>query len=133
MQDARPGYLKPAPWLLAVNRALVALRLTDAVRVRGRKSGALRALAVNVLHHEGREYLVAPRGETEWVRNVRTAGGAEVRHAGRWRAMAARELPVAERQPVIDAYLARWGWQVGDQFRLLPNPDQHPVFELVPR
>lgn len=125
-------YLPPARWLLTVNRALVALRLTDAVRVRGRTTGTVRALAVNVLHHQDREYLVAPRGETEWVRNVRAAGGAEVRHAGRWRHVTARELPVAERQPLIDAYLARWGWQVGDQFRALPRPDQHPVFELTP-
>lgn len=125
-------YLPPPRWLLAVNRVLVALRITDAVRVRGRKSGTVRALAVNVLHAGGRRYLVAPRGDTQWVRNVRAAGGCEVRIHGRWIAMRAVEVPVSERQPLIDDYLRRWGWQVGGQFRALPDAQQHPVFELTP-
>lgn len=125
------AYLPPPRWLLSINRVLVGLGLTDAVRVRGRKSGTVRALAVNVLERDGRRYLVAPRGETEWVRNVRAAGGCEVRHHGRWHPMAARELPPTERKPYVDAYLKKWGWQVGEQFKALPDPEQHPVFELT--
>ena len=125
-------YLPPPRWLLPVNRVLVALGLTDAVRVRGRKSGTVRALAVNVLVADGRRYLVAPRGDTQWVRNVRAAGGCEVRVKGRWVAMQARELPVAERKPLVDAYVRKWGWQVADQFRALPDPTDHPVFALTP-
>lgn len=124
------AYLPPGRLLMAANRVLVALGVTDAVRVRGRRTGTVRALAVNVLRLDGRRYLVAPRGDTQWVRNVRAAGGCEVRTAGRWEALRARELPVADRPPLIAAYLRRWGWQVGAQFRALPDAADHPVFEL---
>ena len=123
----------PVPrWLLPVNRLLVALGLTDALRVRGRTSGLPRELAANVLVVDGRRFLVAPRGDTQWVRNVRAAGRCEVRlRRGPWMAMTVREVPVAERRAYIDAYLRRWGWQVGAQFRALPDPADHPVFELL--
>ncbi len=123
----------PVPrWLLPVNAALVALGLGDAIRVRGRKTGRTRSLTVNVLDQDGRLYLVAPRGNTQWVRNARASGELEVRRRGSWRRFRLREIPASERQPFIDAYLARWGWQVGAQFKALPGPDQHPVFELIP-
>lgn len=124
------AYLPPGRLLMAANRVLVALGVTDAVRVRGRRTGTVRALAVNVLRLDGHRYLVAPRGDTQWVRNVRAAGGCEVRTGGRWQAFRARELPVAARPPLIAAYIERWGWQVGPQFKALPDPADHPVFEL---
>lgn len=127
------GHLPVPRWLLPVNRVLVAAGLTDALRVRGRTSGLAREMAANVLTLDGRRFLVAPRGNTQWVRNLRAAGTCEVRlRRGRWTAMTAREVPVPERQPYIDAYLRRWGWQVGPQFRALPDPADHPVFELRP-
>lgn len=128
-----PGHLPVPRWLLPVNRLLVRLGLTDAVRVRGRTTGALHQLAANVLVHEGRRYLVAPRGNTQWVRNVRAAGGCEVRQrGGAWTPMQVREVPAQDRGPLIDAYVAAWGWQVGDQFHALPDAADHPVFELTP-
>jgi deazaflavin-dependent oxidoreductase (nitroreductase family) len=123
----------PVPrWLLPINRALVALGLGDALRVRGRKSGQVHSMTVNVLERDGRLYLVSARGNTQWVRNVRAAGEVEVRHRGSWRTARVREVPPEERRPLIDAYLERWGWQVGSQFKALPEPEQHPVFELLP-
>ena len=47
--------------------------------MRGRKSGEWRTVPVNLLTIDGTEYLVAPRGETQWVRNIRVAGGGELR------------------------------------------------------
>ena len=46
------------------------------LEVRGRKSGEIRRTPVNLLTHEGQQYLVSPRGEGQWVRNVRAADGA---------------------------------------------------------
>ena len=37
---------------------------------RGRTTGALHHVPVNLLTIEGKQYLVSPRGETQWVRNV---------------------------------------------------------------
>src|SRR5262245_3944369 len=51
--------------------------------VRGLKSCAWRTVPVNLLVHEGERYLVAPRGETEWVRNIRAARGGELRLGSR--------------------------------------------------
>ncbi|NNG18200.1 hypothetical protein HJ590_01175 [Naumannella sp. ID2617S] len=96
--------------------------------VRGRHSGEPRGVVVNPLTHLGRTYLVAPRGETQWVRNLRAAGQGELR-GQTW---TARELLVAERSPVHRAYLARWSWQVKRWFTADSDPAAHPVFELVP-
>jgi hypothetical protein len=84
---------------------------------------------------------VAPRGETEWVRNVRRADGHLVLVLGRRRqSRTARELPVAERVPVLRAYLRRWKFETGMFFDGV-TPDstdaewgdeaaRHPVFAL---
>ena len=42
--------------------------------VRGRTSGEPRSNPVNLLELDGERYLVAPRGNTQWVRNARAAG-----------------------------------------------------------
>lgn len=108
----------------------------------GRKTGALQRIPVNPLTLDGHEYLVSPRGNTQWVRNARAAGGVELTRGRRHRTVRLVELDPAQRMPMLRAYLAKWGWEVG---RLLPEgltPDaddetlaQHaaalPVFEIV--
>ena len=108
---------------------------------RGRVSGRPHRTPVNLLTIDGTEYLVAPRGETEWVRNVRRADGHLVLILGRRRqSRTARELPVAERVPVLRAYLRRWKFETGMFFAGV-TPDstdaqwadeaaRHPVFAL---
>ncbi len=87
------------------------------LRIVGRKSGLVRSNVVNVLDHDGRRYLVAPRGTTEWVRNLRAAGGAgELRIGRRVEAFRAVELADADKTPVLRAYLQRWAWEVGQFF-----------------
>ena len=81
--------------------------------VPGRRSGELRSTPVNLLELDGTRYLVAPRGNTQWVRNVRAAGGASLRVGRRVEQVTLTELPVEERLPVIRVYLRRWGWEVG--------------------
>jgi hypothetical protein len=96
---------------------------------------------VNLLSFEGQEYLVSPRGQTQWVRNVRAAEGRLTLIKGRKRVeCVATQLPAAESVPVLRAYLARWKFEVGmffegvgpdssdDEMRAIA--DRHPVFVL---
>ena len=108
---------------------------------RGRTSGTLHHVPVNLLTIEGRRYLVAPRGQTQWVRNVRHAGGRMVLILGRRRELCtATEIPAPESIPVLRAYLRRWKFEVGMFFEGVSptstdaewaaEAPNHPVFEL---
>src|SRR4051794_11308901 len=84
------------------------------LEVRGRKSGLPRRVPVNLLSLDGAEYLVSARGNGEWVRNVRAAGGDLVLLLGKRRQpRVATELSDAEKLPVLRAYLKRWKAEVG--------------------
>jgi len=109
--------------------------------VRGRRTGAWQTVPVNVLEHEGARYLVAPRGETQWVRNVRAAGGGELRLGSAREAFRAHELGDAEKPALLRAYLRRWGFEVkaffpglapesGDEAFLRVARD-YPVFRIT--
>ncbi|MQA96214.1 MAG: DUF385 domain-containing protein [Streptosporangiales bacterium] len=84
--------------------------------VRGRTSGEWRTTPVNLLTLEGERYLVAPRGHTQWVRNIRVAGGGELRLGRKAEAFTVTELEGAEKLPVLRRYLDRWGWEVARFF-----------------
>lgn len=84
--------------------------------VRGRTSGEWRTVPVNVLTLDGERYLVAPRGHTQWVRNIRVAGGGELRLGRRAEAITVVEVPDADKVPILREYLRRWGWEVGQFF-----------------
>lgn len=84
--------------------------------VRGRRSGEWRTVAVNLLIHEGERYLVAPRGETEWVRNIRVAGGGELRLGNAREPVRVVELGDAEKPPILRVYLEKWAFEVGRFF-----------------
>lgn len=80
---------------------------------RGRNTGKTYRTPVNLLTIDGVDYLVSPRGETQWVRNVRAADGHLVLILGRRRvARTATELPVPERPAVLRRYLRRWKAEV---------------------
>jgi deazaflavin-dependent oxidoreductase (nitroreductase family) len=110
--------------------------------VRGRTSGVWRTTPVNLLDHGGRRYLVSPRGEGQWVRNLRAAGTGELRVGRRTEAFRGRELSADEKVPVLRAYLKRWKFEVGVFFdgvgpdssdeQLLAVAAQHPAFEVLP-
>ena len=116
-------YLKPTGADAGFNK-IVAL-LTSAgvsvmgsrvLAVKGRKSGLLRTVPVNLLTVDGVRYLVAPRGETEWVRNIRVSGGGELRLGRTREPMKVTELADGEKPTIIRAYLKRWAWEVGRFF-----------------
>ena len=95
---------------------------TRVLEVQGRSSGQWRSTVVNLLDHEGTTYLVAPRGHTQWVRNLRVAGRGRLRLGRRARDFTAIEVPDGEKVPVLREYLRRWGWEVGQFFEDL---DRH--------
>jgi len=114
---------------------------SQVLEVRGRKSGEWRQTPVNPLEFEGDRYLVAPRGHTQWVKNLRVSGECRLRHGRRTETLAATELADAEKTPLLRAYLKRWKWETGVFFDGVgpDSPDEevrriapdHPVFRLA--
>ena len=109
--------------------------------VRGRTSGEWRTTPVNLLTVDGERYLVAPRGVTQWVRNMRAAGGGELRVGRRTEAFTVVELADDEKPAILRPYLKRWKFEVGVFFDGVDAsaPDEklreiapgYPVFRLV--
>ena len=118
----------------------ITVRGSRELRVRGRRSGQWRSVPVNPLTLDGRTYLVAPRGNTEWVRNLRAAGEGELHLGRRAEPFEATELDDAEKAVVLREYLRRWKAEVGAFFdgvgpdatdeELLAAAPRHPVFVL---
>jgi deazaflavin-dependent oxidoreductase (nitroreductase family) len=101
--------------------------------VRGRSSGEWRTTPVNLLIVDGTRYLVAPRGITQWVRNLRIAGNGELHVGRRVEKFTATELADAEKPAVLRAYLKRWGWEVGRFFEGLDaNASDEQVRAMAP-
>jgi deazaflavin-dependent oxidoreductase (nitroreductase family) len=90
----------------------VSIAGTRALRVRGRKTGELRAVVINLLTIDGADYLVSPRGNTQWVRNVRAAGVVDMGPRWRRRSVQATEVEDAAKPELLKRYLDRWYWQV---------------------
>jgi hypothetical protein len=98
------------------------------LRVRGRVSGEWRSTPVNLLTIEGERYLLAPRGVTQWVRNLRVSREGELRVGRRVEQFRATELADDVKLPILRAYLQRWGWEVGKLFEGL---DKHSSDEQL--
>jgi deazaflavin-dependent oxidoreductase (nitroreductase family) len=108
--------------------------------VRGRKSGEWRTVPVNLLTYNGQRYLVAPRGHTQWVRNMRAAGGGELRVGRKVEVFTADELSDDDKPEVLREYLRRWKFEVGVFFdgvdasasdeKLRSIAPGYPVFRL---
>jgi deazaflavin-dependent oxidoreductase (nitroreductase family) len=109
--------------------------------VRGRKTGEWRTTPVNPLTHDGNRYLVAPRGHTQWVRNMRVAKGGELRVGRRVDRFTATEVSDEQKPEVLRAYLRRWKFEVGVFFdgvgpdasdeQLLAIAPGYPVFRIT--
>jgi deazaflavin-dependent oxidoreductase (nitroreductase family) len=114
---------------------------TYLLEVRGRKSGKLYSLPVDLLREGGRQYLVAPRGYTHWVRNAEVAGEVHLRKGCQVRKFHLRALSAAERPPILKAYLDQFRREVQRFFSVsagspieafIPLAHRYPVFELLP-
>src|SRR5882757_8067039 len=97
-------------------RAGVSVMGSRVLEVKGRKSGHWRSTPVNLLEVDGQEYLVAPRGNTQWVRNMRVAGGGRLRLGRKTEDFKATEVLLDPRVPLLRAYLKKWKWEVGTFF-----------------
>jgi len=134
---ARAGN-KVIRWLA---EAGVSIAGTRALRVRGRKTGKLRGVVINLLSVDGRDYVVSPRGNTQWARNARAAGSVDT--GPRWRSRVVRITEVADdaKPQLLRRYLDRWYWEVkGHVGGLTPESTDDemgaaassiPVFELL--
>jgi deazaflavin-dependent oxidoreductase (nitroreductase family) len=100
----------------------------ETLTVPGRRSGRPHSVPLVPVEHEGARYIVSARGETDWVKNLRAAGGGQLGRRGRSQRFAADEIPVDRRAPVIEAYRAKAGRSVAGLFAKLPDPADHPVF-----
>ena len=148
-QSSQPRYVRPGKSTNVFNEAVAAMTRAGIsiwgsriLAVRGRKSGEWRTTPVNPLTLNGERYLVAPRGETQWVRNMRAAGGGELRVGRRAEPFTATELADADKPRVLRAYLKRWKFEVGVFFdgvgadapeaKLLEIAPGYPVFRVTP-
>ena len=86
---------------------------SQTLAVRGRKSGEMQTNPVNPFELDGRTYLLSPRGTTQWVRNLRAAGGeGELRRGRHVRNFRATEVPDSEKVPLLRLYMDKWSWEV---------------------
>jgi deazaflavin-dependent oxidoreductase (nitroreductase family) len=146
---SQPRYIRPNwftghvfnPIVRGLTRFGLSVYGSRILAVRGRKSGQWRITPVNPLEFQGQRYLVAPRGVTEWVRNIRATGQAELRLGSRREPIRVTELSDDEKPELLRHYLQRWKWEVGQFFegvgpdapdseirRIAPN---HPVFRIA--
>ncbi|GLZ38785.1 nitroreductase family deazaflavin-dependent oxidoreductase [Actinokineospora sp. NBRC 105648] len=149
MTTTEPRYLRPGRLVRALHfDPIVAFLVRRGVNVwgsrvlsvRGRKSGEMRSTPVNLMTFEGEQYLVAPRGHTQWVRNLRAAGEGELRLGKRVQRFTAVELADEVKPALLRAYLKRWAFEVGAFFEgvnaksseedLLRAAPGHPIFRL---
>lgn len=145
----RPTYQKPGFFTKHIVNRLVAMatRLGLSVRgsrvltVRGRKSGEWRSTPVNPLTVDGEHYLVAPRGETQWARNIRASGQGVLRLGRKSGIIRVEEVPDDQKAPLLRAYLKKWAWETKTFFGV-ENADvadevldeiapAHPVFRIL--
>ena len=141
----RPGWFTNHvfnPAVAGLTKAGVSVWGSRVLEVTGRRSGQPRRTPVNLLTLDGERYLVAPRGHTQWVRNLRASGQGRLLVGRRGEGFTATELADVDKVPVLRAYLRRWRFEVGvffdgvgpdssdqDLARIAPD---HPVFRLGP-
>lgn len=139
----RPGWFTKHvfnPLVAGMTRLGVSLAGSNVLEVPGRKTGEPRRTPVNPLTLGGHRYLVAPRGNTQWVRNLRASGSGRLLRGRRSEEFTAAEVPDGEKPPILRDYLRRWKWEVGvffegvdanspeaDLVRIAPN---HPIFKI---
>ena len=139
----RPGWFTSHvfnPLVAGLTRLGISMFGARVLEVRGRKTGEPRRTPVNLLTLDGERYLVAPRGDTQWARNLRVAGEGRLLVGSRGESFTAVELADQDKPPVLRAYLKRWKFEVGVFFdgvgpesseeEMLEAAPKHPVFRI---
>jgi F420H(2)-dependent quinone reductase len=126
------AYLKP-PWFTAkiFNKIAMATGLsnTETLTVTRRRSKQRQQIPVIPVEVGGTKYVVSTRGESDWVRNLRSDPNVTIGSA----AYVAREIPEQDRLPILTAYREKAGRTVEGYFRKLPREADHPVFVVTPK
>jgi deazaflavin-dependent oxidoreductase (nitroreductase family) len=139
-QSPSPRYITPTKSTAMFNAMVASLTRmgisvygSRVLYVRGRKSGEWRSTPVNPLSLDGQRYLVSPRGQTQWVRNMRAAGGGELRVGRRVERFTATELPDDVKPAVLREYLRRFKFEVGMFFEnVTPDSPDSRLMEIAP-
>ncbi|MEV6997234.1 nitroreductase/quinone reductase family protein [Streptomyces sp. NPDC093982] len=143
-----PYYVKGSPLNIRFNSVVgwlarhgFSIAGTAEMSVRGRKSGTMQRIPVNPHTYEGTQYLVSARGHSQWVRNMRAAGGGELRVGRKLRQFSAVEIPDEMKLPILRTYLEKWGWEVNQYFdgvtakssdeEIIAAAPDHPVFRIA--
>lgn len=148
MSPEPPAFRKPSPGERLFNRAfglIVGLRLglphNYLVQVRGRKSGKIYSTPIDLLELDGKRFLVAPRGRTQWVRNAEAAGEVTLKRGHTRLHYRIRSIPDGGKPELLKAYLDRFKTTVQRYFPVpagsppeafLGLAGNYPVFELLP-
>ncbi|MEU0290197.1 nitroreductase family deazaflavin-dependent oxidoreductase [Streptomyces sp. NPDC006147] len=150
MSSSTPYYRAGSPLAIRFNRVVgwlarhgFSLAGTAELSVPGRRSGRMQRIPVNPHTYEGQQYLVSARGHSQWVRNMRAAGGGELRVGRKLRTFTAVEIPDEEKLAVLRTYLEKWGWEVNQYFQgvtakssdeeIIAAAPDHPVFRITVR
>ncbi|MEU1511199.1 nitroreductase/quinone reductase family protein [Streptomyces sp. NPDC005811] len=146
--SSQPYYLKGSPINVRFNSVIgwlarhgVSLMGSAEMSVRGRKSGQMQRIPVNPHTYKGVQFLVSARGHSQWVRNMRVAGGGELRVGRKVRTFTAVEVPDEEKPAILRTYLEKWGWEVNQYFNgvtakstdeeIVAAAPDHPVFRIT--
>ena len=143
---APSAFEAPTPGERVFNRAFgllvrigLGLRHNYLLQVKGRRTGRIYSTPVNVLELDGRRWLVAGRGRTQWVRNAEAAGEVVLRKGRRAERVRVRPVADADKPPVLSAYLDRFTLTVQRYFPVKAGAPlaefarvaaRYPVFEL---
>lgn len=119
----------------------ITMKNTHTLSVRGRTSGAIRSVPVSPIEVDGERYLVAPRGTTQWVRNLRIAGEAELRLGRKRERIVVQEIDDDAKPAVLRPYLRVWQSEMKKFFNgvgpdapdetLRNEAEDHPVFRIT--
>jgi deazaflavin-dependent oxidoreductase (nitroreductase family) len=147
--NAETRYIKPQSATNSFNTAVARLTRmgisvygSRVLYIKGRKTGEWRSTPVNPLTLDGTRYLVAPRGNTQWVRNLRAVGTGELRIGRKVEPFRATELADDDKPAILRSYLKKWKWEVGvffdgvdakaPQEKLREIAPGYPIFRIEP-
>lgn len=146
-KGAPPHFIPPGPIARAVNRFYgwltrlgLSMPYSYLLSVPGRRTRQMRSVAVNLLKQNGKLFLVATRGNTQWARNAR-ASGKICLIRGRLRTeFSLRVVRDSDKPAVLQSYLSRYQWMAGRFFPVRAGSPlaafesiaaRYPVFELI--
>ena len=123
-------YRAPSMVVRVFNNLAAKVGFGSQLTVPGRKSGKPRTIVITPVEVNGFEYLVSPRGQSDWVLNLRAAGSGKLRTKKHVREITVTEVEANERDNVLKYYQDKLGPAVSSHFKAMPDAADHPVFRI---